>query len=46
MASNLAGQAPLAGTDLVLLALLPLAAVALATLVARLAVLGALRQSL
>ena len=46
IASDLAGQSPLAGTDLVLLALLPLAAVALATLVARLAVLGALRQSL
>ena len=46
MAADLAGQAPLGSVDLLLLALLPLAAVALATLVARLAVLGALRQSL
>ena len=45
-ATDLAGQAPLGSSDLLLLALLPLAAVALATFVARLAVLGALRQSL
>ena len=45
-ATDLAGQAPLGPFDLLLLALLPLAAIALATFVARLAVLGALRQSL
>lgn len=46
IASDLAGGPPLDAGDLLLLALLPLAAVAIATLVARLAVLGALRQSL
>jgi cell division transport system permease protein len=44
MASDLAGGPPLGGSDLVLLALLPVAAVVLATLVARFAVLGALHK--
>ena len=46
IASDLAGRAPLGAGDLLVLALLPLAVVALATLVARLAVLGALREAL
>ena len=46
IASDLAGRPPLGTVDLLLLALLPLAAVILATVVARLAVLGALRQAL
>lgn len=46
IAADLTGRSPLGAFDLLLLALLPIAAVALATLVARLAVLGALRQSL
>jgi cell division transport system permease protein len=45
LARDLAGTAPLTLGDLVLLAMLPLAAVVLATLVARAAVLSALRQS-
>ena len=45
MASDLAGEAPLGTGDLVILALLPLAAVILATVVARVAVLVALRKS-
>ena len=45
LARELAGSAPLTWMDLVLLALLPFAAVVLATLVARAAVLSALRQS-
>lgn len=45
LAGDLAGGPPLLASDLLLLAALPLAAVALATLVARLAVLGALRNS-
>ncbi len=44
MASDLAGGPPLRGGDVVLLALLPVAAVVLATLVARFAVLGALHK--
>ena len=46
IASDLAGQAPLGPGDLLLLAAMPFAAVALATVVARLAVLGALHKSL
>ena len=45
LASDLAGGPPLRPGDLLLLALLPFTAVALATLVARLAVLGALRKA-
>lgn len=45
MARDLAGSAPLGSSDLILLALLPLAAVMLATLVARAAVLSALRKA-
>ncbi len=45
MVSDLAGEAPLGTGDLVILALLPLAAVILATVVARVAVLVALRKS-
>jgi len=44
MANELAGGPPLRGSDFLLLALLPVAAVALATLVARFAVLGALHK--
>ena len=44
MASDLAGGPPLRGGDFILLALLPVAAVVLATLVARFAVLGALHK--
>ena len=44
MASELAGGPPLRGTDFILLALLPVAAVVLATLVARFAVLSALHK--
>jgi cell division transport system permease protein len=43
MASDLAGSSPLRISDLIILALMPLAAVFLATLVARAAVLSALR---
>ena len=46
MASDLAGGAPLSGGDFVILALLPVAAVLLATLVARFAVLGALHKAI
>jgi cell division transport system permease protein len=45
MARDLAGRAPLDTTDVVLLFMMPVAAVALATLVARFAVLGALRKA-
>jgi len=45
LARDLAGGAPLGTSDLAILALLPIAAVALATAVARLAVLGALRKA-
>jgi cell division transport system permease protein len=45
MARDLAGSAPLGSSDLILLALLPVAAVILATLVARAAVLSALRKA-
>jgi len=45
LAGELAGRSPLGPRDFVVLALMPLAAVALATLVARLAVLGALRKA-
>jgi cell division transport system permease protein len=45
IATDLAGQPPLGLGDLLLLGLMPLAAVALATVVARLAVLGALRKA-
>lgn len=45
MARDLAGRTPLDTGDVVLLVLMPLAAVALATLVARLAVLSALRKA-
>jgi cell division transport system permease protein len=45
LATDLTGRAPLGVADFVILALLPLAAVLLATLVARLAVLGALRTA-
>lgn len=45
LAGDLAGRAPLDGGDLLLLFLLPLAAVVIATLVARAAVLGALRKA-
>lgn len=45
LSGDMAGGAPLAAGDLVLLALLPLLAVALATVVARLAVLSALRKA-
>ena len=44
MASDLAGGPPLRGSDFLLLALLPVAAVVLATLVARFAVLSALHK--
>ena len=44
MASELAGGPPLRGMDFILLALLPVAAVVLATLVARFAVLSALHK--
>ena len=44
MANELAGGPPLGGSDFLLLALLPVAAVVLATLVARFAVLGALHK--
>lgn len=44
LASDLAGGPPLRGGDFVLLALMPIAAVLLATLVARFAVLGALHK--
>jgi cell division transport system permease protein len=42
----LGGRAPLGWVDLLILALMPVAAVALATLVARFAVLGALRRAI
>lgn len=45
LGGELGGRAPLGWADLVLLAAMPFAAVALATLVARLAVLGALRRA-
>lgn len=45
IASDLAGRPPLGGRELLALALMPFAAVALATIVARLAVLGALRSA-
>jgi cell division transport system permease protein len=45
LAADLAGSAPLHGVDFVLLALLPFAAVVIATLVARAAVLSALRKA-
>ena len=45
LAGELAGGPPLRTTDLVILALMPLAAVLLATIVARIAVLGALRNA-
>jgi cell division transport system permease protein len=45
MASELAGGPPLGTFDLIVLALLPIAAVTLATAVARVAVLGALRKA-
>jgi cell division transport system permease protein len=45
MASDLAGSSPLRTSDLIILALMPLAAVFLATLVARAAVLSALRAA-
>ena len=45
LATDLTGKPPLGVADFVILALLPLAAVLLATLVARLAVLGALRTA-
>ena len=45
-ASELAGQSPLGWDDAIVLALLPLAAAGLATLVARRAVIGALRERL
>ena len=45
LATDLTGRAPLSAGDFVILALLPFAAVLLATLVARLAVLGALRKA-
>jgi len=44
MARELAGGPPLGGSDVVVLALLPVAAVVLATLVARFAVLSALHK--
>jgi cell division transport system permease protein len=46
LAGEIAGRSPLGGLDLVILALLPVAAVVLATLVARAALLAALRQTL
>jgi cell division transport system permease protein len=46
LGGELGGRAPLGWVDLVLLALVPVAAVVLATLVARLAVLGALRRAI
>lgn len=46
LAGDLAGGPPLDGSDILMLALLPVAAVALATVVARLAVLAALRRAL
>ncbi|HET7816154.1 MAG TPA: cell division protein [Sphingomicrobium sp.] len=45
LAGELAGRPPLGSRDLAILALMPVAAVALATLVARLAVLRALRKA-
>jgi cell division transport system permease protein len=45
LATDLTGRAPLGVRDFVILALLPITAVLLATLVARLAVLGALRKA-
>ena len=45
-AGDLMGSTPLRGTDLILLALLPLALVVLATWVARTAVLGTLRRAI
>jgi cell division transport system permease protein len=45
LANDLAGGPPLGMRDLILLTLMPLAAVLLATVVARLAVLGALRKA-
>lgn len=45
LAGELAGRSPLGPRDLAVLALMPLAAVALATFVARFAVLGALRKA-
>jgi cell division transport system permease protein len=46
LGGELGGRAPLGWADLVILALMPVAAVVLATLVARLAVLGALRRAI
>ena len=45
LAGDLAGRAPLGLADLLILAAIPVAAVAISTAVARLAVLGALRQA-
>ena len=45
LAGELAGGPPLGARDLVILALMPVAAVVIATLVARIAVLGALRKA-
>jgi len=45
LAGDLAGRPPLGGRDLIILGLMPLAAVIVATLVARFAVLGALRKA-
>jgi cell division transport system permease protein len=45
LAGELAGRSPLGAIDLLILAAVPIAAIVLATLVARLAVLGALRQA-
>ena len=46
LGGELGGRAPLGWADLTILALMPVAAVVLATLVARLAVLGALRRAI
>jgi cell division transport system permease protein len=45
LAGELAGGPPLGADDLIILALMPVAAVVLATIVARIAVLGALRKA-
>lgn len=45
LSAELGGRSPLSGVDLVVLALMPVAAVILAMVVARLAVLGALRRA-
>ena len=46
LAGDIAGGPPLKGSDLLLLALLPVAAIVLAAFVGRAAVLAALRQTL